>query len=88
MKPKILVTGGGTSGHISPALALVQTLRELAPDAEFLYVGSQTGLERAQVKAQGIPFVAISTGKLRRYLSFENLVDAARVPARALSPKT
>ncbi len=80
MKPKILVTGGGTSGHISPALALIEALRELSPNAEFLYIGSQTGLERDLVEAAGIPFVAISTGKLRRYFSFENLVDQTRIP--------
>lgn len=80
MKPKILVTGGGTSGHISPALALIGTLRELQPGAEFLYVGSQTGLEKELVEAAHIPFVSISTGKLRRYLSFENIVDQFRIP--------
>jgi UDP-N-acetylglucosamine--N-acetylmuramyl-(pentapeptide) pyrophosphoryl-undecaprenol N-acetylglucosamine transferase len=80
LNPKILVTGGGTSGHISPALALIQELREMSSQAEFLYVGSQTGLEKALVEAQNIPFVAISTGKLRRYLSFENLIDQFRIP--------
>ncbi len=77
---KILVTGGGTSGHISPALALIQTLRELEPTAEFLYVGSQSGLEKRLVEAENIAFAAIATGKLRRYLSLENLVDQFRIP--------
>ncbi|HEX9998350.1 MAG TPA: undecaprenyldiphospho-muramoylpentapeptide beta-N-acetylglucosaminyltransferase [Abditibacterium sp.] len=80
MKPKILVTGGGTSGHISPALALIQTLRDLEPQAEFLYIGSQKGLEKGLVEAAKVPFVPISTGKLRRYLSVENLVDQFRIP--------
>lgn len=80
MKLKILVTGGGTSGHISPALALIQTLRELHPEVEFLYIGSKTGLENGLVEAAGVPFVAVSTGKLRRYLSFENLIDQTRIP--------
>ncbi|RYG63224.1 hypothetical protein EON80_21660, partial [bacterium] len=80
MKLKVLVTGGGTSGHISPALALIQTLRESHPDIEFLYIGSKTGLEKALVEAAGVKFVAISTGKLRRYLSFENLIDQTRIP--------
>ncbi|MBW3637807.1 MAG: undecaprenyldiphospho-muramoylpentapeptide beta-N-acetylglucosaminyltransferase, partial [Armatimonadetes bacterium] len=77
---KILVTGGGTSGHISPALALIQTLRDLESDLEFLYIGSKTGLEQDLVEAANVPFVSISTGKLRRYLSFENLVDQGRIP--------
>ncbi len=80
MKPKILITGGGTSGHISPALALVEALRQLEPEAQFLYIGSKNGLERGLAEAQQIPFAAISTGKLRRYLSFENLIDQTRIP--------
>ena len=78
--PRILVTGGGTSGHISPALAIIETLREMAPAAQFLYIGSKKGLERDLVEAAGVPFVAISTGKLRRYISPENLVDQFRIP--------
>ena len=78
--PRILVTGGGTSGHISPALALIDTLREMSPGAQFLYIGSKKGLERALVEATGVPFVPISTGKLRRYISPENLLDQFRIP--------
>ena len=78
--PRILVTGGGTSGHISPALAIIETLRQLAPAAQFLYIGSHKGLERQLVESAGVPFVAISTGKLRRYISPENLVDQFRIP--------
>ncbi len=80
MKTKILVTGGGTSGHISPALALIATLRDLDSEIEFLYVGSKNGLEKDLARAANVPFVSISTGKLRRYLSFENLIDQARIP--------
>lgn len=77
---KILVTGGGTSGHISPALALIQILREQDPSIEFLYIGSRHGLEQKLVEAARIPFTSIQTGKLRRYLSFENLIDQFRIP--------
>ncbi len=78
--PRILVTGGGTSGHVSPALAIIETLRELAPNASFLYIGSKKGIERQLVEGAGIQFVAISTGKLRRYISPENLIDQFRIP--------
>lgn len=80
---KILVTGGGTSGHISPALAVIDTLRSMANDdwePQFLYVGSHGGLENQLVPPQDIPLVNIQTGKLRRYLSAENLRDFFRVP--------
>jgi len=77
---RILVTGGGTAGHISPALALIATLRELEPGAQFQYIGSRGGMERKQVEAAGVPFVAVSTGKMRRYLSAKNVADWLRVP--------
>ena len=77
---RILVTGGGTAGHISPALALISTLRELEPEAQIQYIGSRGGMERKQVEAAGVPFVAVSTGKLRRYFSLQNLADWFRVP--------
>lgn len=81
---RILVTGGGTSGHISPALAVIQTIKEIAPTQnvapEFLYVGGTRGMEKEIVAAQDIPFVGVETGKLRRYLSLENLKDQFRLP--------
>jgi UDP-N-acetylglucosamine--N-acetylmuramyl-(pentapeptide) pyrophosphoryl-undecaprenol N-acetylglucosamine transferase len=82
---RILVTGGGTSGHISPALAVIQTLREQSThDAtwapEFLYVGGVRGLEKEIVAKAGVPFIGVETGKLRRYLSVENLLDQFRLP--------
>lgn len=82
---RILVTGGGSSGHISPALAIIATIREMAGEASgwqpnFLYIGGRRGLEDEQVQAQNIPFVGVETGKLRRYLSRENFSDALRVP--------
>src|SRR5688572_7862401 len=83
---KILVTGGGSSGHISPALAIIQTLRAMAaePGCEWglklLYVGGRQGLEQKLVEAENIPFVGVETGKLRRYFSKQNFTDALRVP--------
>ena len=80
---KILIAGGGTSGHISPALAVIGALREMADadfDPQFLYIGCHSGLENQIIPAHGIPLVNIETGKLRRYLSSENLRDLFRVP--------
>ena len=87
---KILVTGGGTGGHVSPALAVIQTLQETAQGAdwtpEFRYVGSRQGVEKGLVEAAGIPFVGVQSGKLRRaaslrgLLTLKNLSDAFRVP--------
>ncbi len=82
---KILVTGGGSSGHISPALAIIGVLREMAredgtPEPEFLWIGGRKGLEKDAAQRAGIPFTGIETGKLRRYVSWENFTDLLRIP--------
>ncbi len=61
---KILVTGGGSSGHISPALATMSTLRQMAEEdgawtPQFLYIGGKKGLEKEQVERAQVPFVGI-----------------------------
>jgi UDP-N-acetylglucosamine--N-acetylmuramyl-(pentapeptide) pyrophosphoryl-undecaprenol N-acetylglucosamine transferase len=81
---KILVTGGGSSGHISPALAIIKTIGDMAVSADwrpqFRYIGGTRGIERQQITAAGIDFVGVATGKLRRYFSLENLTDLFRIP--------
>lgn len=84
---RVLITGGGSSGHVSPALAVIEAIKELEarPDTpwrvEFLYVGSKRGIERGLAEARGIPFIGIETGKLRRYFSVRNFIDPLRVVA-------
>lgn len=70
---KILVTGGGTGGHIYPALAFIKRIKELAPETDFLYVGTQEGLESTIVPATGIPFKTIHIQGFRRSLSPQNI---------------
>ncbi len=77
MKKKILLTGGGTAGHVTPNLALLPYLKE--EGYEIVYIGSEKGIERTLIEAEGIPYYSISTGKLRRYLSKENIKDMFRV---------
>ena len=74
---KIVLTGGGTAGHVTPNLALLPYLK--AEGYEIVYVGSEKGIERTLIEAEGIPYYSISTGKLRRYLSKENIKDMFRV---------
>lgn len=62
-----------------PTLAVAQSLRDKNPSAEFLYVGSTKLNEREIVEAEGYKFVAISTGKLRRYFAWANLGDLFRI---------
>ena len=74
---KIILTGGGTAGHVTPNLALVPFLKKAGYD--ILYVGSHSGIEKELAQREGLPYRAVSTGKLRRYPSVKNLTDAGRV---------
>ncbi|WP_261810249.1 undecaprenyldiphospho-muramoylpentapeptide beta-N-acetylglucosaminyltransferase [Levilactobacillus humaensis] len=69
---RLIVSGGGTGGHIYPALALIKALKKRDPDAEVLYVGSERGLESSIVPAKGIPFKSTKIQGFKRSLSFEN----------------
>ena len=74
---KILLTGGGTAGHVTPNLALVPYLEEAGFEIE--YMGSYDGIEKTLVEQAGLPYYGISSGKLRRYLDLKNLTDPARI---------
>ncbi len=74
---KILLTGGGTAGHVTPNIALIPRLKELG--YEIRYIGSYDGIEKQLITDIGIPYDGISSGKLRRYLSVKNLTDPFRV---------
>ncbi|MDO4488341.1 MAG: undecaprenyldiphospho-muramoylpentapeptide beta-N-acetylglucosaminyltransferase [Eubacteriales bacterium] len=76
-KKKIILTGGGTAGHVTPNLALVPKLRERG--YEILYIGSYKGIEKELCEKAGIDYVGISSGKLRRYVDLKNLTDPFRV---------
>lgn len=77
---RLLVAGGGTGGHVLPAVAVVEELRGRGALREALWIGSHGGVEADAARDAGIPFRAIQTGKLRRYLSIHTLADAARFP--------
>lgn len=74
---KVLLTGGGTAGHVTPNIALLPGLREAG--FEIQYVGSYEGMERKLIENENIPYTGIATGKFRRYLSLKNLTDPFRV---------
>ncbi|MBQ6549875.1 MAG: undecaprenyldiphospho-muramoylpentapeptide beta-N-acetylglucosaminyltransferase [Lachnospiraceae bacterium] len=77
MGKTIVLTGGGTAGHVTPNLALLPGLRERGFDIH--YIGSFNGIEKELLTKAGVPYSGISTGKLRRYLSKENLKDVGNV---------
>ncbi len=77
---RLLVAGGGTGGHVLPAVAVVEELRARGVLRDTLWIGSHAGVERDAARDAGIPFRPIQTGKFRRYLSIHTLTDAARIP--------
>lgn len=74
---KIILTGGGTAGHVTPNIALLPSLKKAG--FEVFYIGSYNGIEKKLIEAQDIPYYGISSGKLRRYKSLKNLSDPFRV---------
>ena len=76
-KYKIIMTGGGTAGHVTPNLALVPKLKEKG--FEIKYIGSYEGIEKEIIGDAGIPYFAISSGKLRRYFDMKNFTDPFKV---------
>ena len=74
---RIILTGGGTAGHVTPNIALVPRLRELGYDIQ--YIGSYDGIEKKLIEEMGIPYHGIASGKLRRYFDLKNFSDPFRV---------
>ena len=80
----VVIAGGGTGGHTSPGLAVAALLRERSRTC--VWIGSRSGIEAQRVPQSGIPYIAISTGKLRRYWAWQNVADLlVNVPAGTLS---
>ena len=74
---KIVLTGGGTAGHVTPNIALVPKLKESG--FEIKYIGTYNGMEKQLVEDAGLDYIGISSGKLRRYFSWKNFSDPFRV---------
>ena len=77
MKKKIVFTGGGTAGHVTPNIALFPFLEK--EGYESYYIGSYNGIEKRLIDDFNVPYYGISTGKLRRYFDLKNLSDPFRV---------
>lgn len=77
MKKRIVMTGGGTAGHVTPNMALIPELQAKGYDIH--YIGSYNGIESQLIGDLGIPYYGISSGKLRRYIDPKNLSDPFKV---------
>lgn len=73
---KIVLTGGGTAGHVMPHIAMLPAYRRLGWDLS--YIGSY-GIEKSLIEKEKIPYYTIQTGKLRRYFSLQNFTDIFRI---------
>ena len=73
----IVLTGGGTAGHVTPNIALIPALKDAG--YQISYIGSYNGIERKLIEELGIPYYGISSGKLRRYFDPKNFSDPFRV---------
>lgn len=74
---RIVLTGGGTAGHVTPNIALIPTLQQ--EDYEIHYIGSYDGIEKKLIEELAIPYYGISSGKLRRYFDIKNFSDPFKV---------
>ncbi len=77
MSKRIVLTGGGTAGHVTPNIALLPGLKEKG--YEIFYIGSYEGIERKLIEDQGITYYGVATGKFRRYFDPKNFTDPFRV---------
>ena len=73
----IVLTGGGTAGHVTPNIAMIPALKEKG--FKISYIGSYNGIEKKLIEEMGIPYYGISSGKLRRYFDVKNFTDPFRV---------
>ncbi len=76
---KIIFSGGGTLGPVTPLLAMHETIQEKYPEAEFIWVGTKKGPEKELVEKEGIRFRTITSGKFRRYFSLLNIFDFFKI---------
>ncbi|MGX6978496.1 undecaprenyldiphospho-muramoylpentapeptide beta-N-acetylglucosaminyltransferase [Vagococcus elongatus] len=75
---KLLVSGGGTGGHVYPATSLIQYVKAVEPDSQFLYIGTENGLEKKIAEDAKIPFESIDIQGFRRSLSLENITTVKK----------
>ena len=77
MVAKIILTGGGTAGHVTPNIALIPELEK--ENFDIYYIGTKAGIERKLIVDMGIKYFPITASKLRRYFDLENLTDIGRI---------
>ncbi len=82
---RVILAGGGTAGHINPALAIAQYLKQKQPDIQILYVGNKGGMEERLVPKAGIDFKSIKVKGFSRKKTFKAIIDNFKTVALAVS---
>lgn len=81
---RAIISGGGTGGHIFPAVSIANKLKELNPDTQILFVGAEGKMEMEKVPAEGYQIVGLPMVGMQRRLSLKNLMNNVTVPFRVL----
>ena len=81
---RIIISGGGTGGHIFPAVSIANKLKELNPATEILFVGAEGKMEMEKVPAAGYRIIGLPIVGLQRSLSLKNIVNDLKVPFKVL----
>jgi len=77
---KIVLTGGGSGGHLVPLIVVARKIKEKLPDAQFIFIGPGGKMEKGIIGQEGISMKRVLVGKFRRYFSLQNLVDGFKIP--------
>jgi len=70
---KVILTGGGTGGHVNPALAIADIIKEKHPDAEIVFIGTKKGIENRLVAKEGYTIKHVEARGFQRSLTFKNI---------------
>jgi len=84
-KLRVIISGGGTGGHIFPAISIANKLKELNPDTEILFVGAEGKMEMEKVPAAGYRIVGLPIVGLQRHLNLKNILNDLSVPFKWIS---
>ena len=81
---RIIISGGGTGGHIFPAISIAKKMKELNPDSEILFVGAEGKMEMEKVPAAGFKIIGLPIVGLQRQLNLHNIINDLKAPFKVL----
>lgn len=81
---RIIISGGGTGGHIFPAISIAKKMKEINPDSEILFVGAEGKMEMEKVPAAGFKIIGLPIVGLQRQLNLHNIINDLKAPFKVL----